>query len=228
MHRWGMVIDLAKCTGCQACVVACQAENNVPPSNPEQAELGRSIHWMEILTFTEHEYPDVKIRFMPRPCMHCDNPPCTKVCPVKATYYSTEEGIVGQTDLRCIGCRYCTTACPYTLKSFNWYKPHWPEEMKNYLNPDVDVRPRGVVEKCTFCGHRLVKVRENAKLEGREFNPDEYIPACVQACPSGVLYFGDLADPNSQVSQLSKSVRAFRLMEELGTKPKVIYLSEEV
>ncbi|HVP36133.1 MAG TPA: 4Fe-4S dicluster domain-containing protein [Terriglobales bacterium] len=228
MHRWGMVIDLAKCTGCQACVVACQAENNIPPSNPEQAKLGRSIHWMEILTFTEHEYPNVKIRFMPRPCMHCDNPPCTKVCPVKATYYSKEEGIVGQTDLRCIGCRYCTTACPYTLKSFNWYKPHWPEEMKNYLNPDVDVRPRGVVEKCTFCGHRLVKIREKAMLEGREFNPDEYIPACVQACPSGVLYFGDLADPNSQVSQLSKSVRAFRLMEELGTKPKVIYLSEEV
>jgi Fe-S-cluster-containing dehydrogenase component len=228
MHRWGMVIDLAKCTGCQACVVACQAENNVPPSNPEQAELGRSIHWMEILTFTEHEYPNVKVRFMPRPCMHCDNPPCTKVCPVKATYYSKEEGIVGQTDLRCIGCRYCTTACPYTLKSFNWYKPHWPAEMKNYLNPDVDVRPRGVVEKCTFCGHRLIKVRENAKLEGKEFNPDEYIPACVQACPSRVLYFGDLADPNSQVSQLSKSMRAFRLMEELGTKPKVIYLSEEV
>jgi molybdopterin-containing oxidoreductase family iron-sulfur binding subunit len=228
MHRWGMVIDLAKCTGCQACVVACQAENNVPPSNPEQAELGRSIHWMEILTFTEHEYPNVKVRFMPRPCMHCDNPPCTKVCPVKATYYSKEEGIVGQTDLRCIGCRYCTTACPYTLKSFNWYKPHWPAEMKNYLNPDVDVRPRGVVEKCTFCGHRLVKVREKAKLEGREFNPDEYIPACVQACPSGVLYFGDLADPKSKVSELSKSIRAFRLMEELGTKPKVIYLSEEV
>jgi molybdopterin-containing oxidoreductase family iron-sulfur binding subunit len=100
--------------------------------------------------------------------------------------------------------------------------------MKNYLNPDVDVRPRGVVEKCTFCGHRLVKVRENAKLEGREFNPDEYIPACVQACPSGVLYFGDLADQNSKVSELSKSIRAFRLMEELGTKPKVIYLSEEV
>jgi molybdopterin-containing oxidoreductase family iron-sulfur binding subunit len=228
MHRWGMVIDLAKCTGCQACVVACQAENNVPPSNPEQAELGRSIHWMEILTFTEHEYPNVKVRFMPRPCMHCDNPPCTKVCPVKATYYSKEEGIVGQTDLRCIGCRYCTTACPYTLKSFNWYKPHWPAEMKNYLNPEVDVRPRGVVEKCTFCGHRLVKVREKAKLEGREFNPDEYIPACVQACPSGVLYFGDLADPKSKVSELSKSIRAFRLMEELGTKPKVIYLSEEV
>ncbi|OGC84150.1 MAG: hypothetical protein A2W07_03735 [candidate division Zixibacteria bacterium RBG_16_43_9] len=228
MHRWGMVIDLAKCTGCQACVVACQAENNVPPSNPEQAELGRSIHWMEILTFTEHEYPNVKIRFMPRPCMHCDNPPCTKVCPVKATYYSKEEGIVGQVDLRCIGCRYCTTACPYTLKSFNWYQPHWPAEMKNYLNPDVDIRPRGVVEKCTFCGHRLVKVREKAKLEGREFNPDEYIPACVQACPSGVLYFGDLADLNSKVSELSKSIRAFRLMEELGTKPKVIYLSEEV
>jgi Fe-S-cluster-containing dehydrogenase component len=228
MHRWGMVIDLAKCTGCQACVVACQAENNVPPSNPEQAELGRSIHWIEILTFIEHEYPNVKIRFMPRPCMHCDNPPCTKVCPVKATYYSKEEGIVGQTDLRCIGCRYCTTACPYTVKSFNWYKPRWPAEMKNYLNPDVDVRPRGVVEKCTFCDHRLVKVRENARLEGREFNPDEYIPACVQACPSKVLYFGDLADPKSQVSQLSKSIRAFRLMEELGTKPKVIYLSEEV
>lgn len=228
MHKWGMVIDLAKCTGCQACVVACLAENNVPPSNPEQAELGRSILWMEVLTVMEGEYPNVKIRFIPRPCMHCDNPPCTKVCPTKATYISKEEGIVGQIYPRCIGCRYCTTACPYTLKYFNWYKPEWTKEMRNSLNPDVSVRTKGVVEKCTFCSHRLIKVREKAKYEGREFNPEEYIPACVQACPSQALYFGDLKDPNSVVSELSKSLRAFRLMEELGTEPKVIYLAEEV
>lgn len=227
MPRWGMVIDLDRCTACQACVVACQAENNVPPPRREEAEKGRSIAWMELITFTEGEYPNVKMRMLPRPCMHCQNPPCVNVCPVQATYKS-EDGIIGQIYGRCIGCRYCTTACPYTVRYFNWFPPEWPEPMQKGRNPDVSVRPKGVVEKCTFCHHRLFQARDRAAFEGREMRPDEYIPACVEACPApGAMTFGDLDDPASKVSELSHSRRAFHLLEDLGTKPNVIYLQEK-
>jgi molybdopterin-containing oxidoreductase family iron-sulfur binding subunit len=220
-----MVIDLDKCTGCQACVVACKAENNIPFSTPEQAALGRTISWMEVMMMIEGEYPHVKMRFVPRPCMQCDNPPCTKVCPVYATY-KNEEGLVAQVYPRCIGCRYCTTACPYTVKYFNWYEPSWPAEMKQCLNPDVSTRPKGVVEKCTFCHHRLQKAKERATAEKRGLREGDYVPACVQTCPADAMYFGDLDDSNSTVAQLAKSSRAFRLLEDLGTEPKVIYLTE--
>ncbi len=227
MAKWGMVIDLDKCTACQACVVACQAENNVPISSPETAEVGRNIHWLEMIPFVDEEYPHVRMRLLPRPCMHCENPPCIKVCPVGATQISSE-GIVGQINARCIGCRYCTTACPYTVKYFNWFKPEWPKGMERYLNPDVTVRYNGVVEKCTFCHHRLQKARDQARYERRELGPDDYIPACVQTCPAEAMYFGDLDNPKSTVSILARSKRAFLLMEDLGTHPKVIYLSEGV
>jgi len=227
MAKWGMVIDLDKCTACQACVVACQAENNVPISNPETTEVGRSIHWLEMIPFVDEEYPHVRMRLLPRPCMHCENPPCIKVCPVGATQISSE-GIVGQINARCIGCRYCTTACPYTVKYFNWFKPEWPKGMEKYLNPDVTVRYNGVVEKCTFCHHRLQKARDQARYERRELGPGDYIPACVQTCPAEAMYFGDLDNPKSTVSILARSKRAFLLMEDLGTHPKVIYLSEGV
>jgi Fe-S-cluster-containing dehydrogenase component len=227
MAKWGMVIDLDKCTSCQACVVACQAENNIPNSNPEAAAAGRNMHWMEMIPFVEEEYPHTRMRLLPRPCMHCENPPCIKVCPVGATQKSSE-GIVGQISARCIGCRYCTAACPYTVKSFNWFKPEWPEGMERYLNPDVTVRYNGVVEKCTFCHHRLQKARDKARYEGRELGPNDYIPACVQTCPGEAMYFGDLDNPKSTVSILGRSKRAFHLLEDLGTHPKVIYLSEGV
>lgn len=226
MARWGMVIDLDRCTACQACVVACQAENNIPPSQADQAGMGRSIAWMQLTTEVEGEYPTVKMKMLPRPCMHCDNPPCIKVCPVRATYKS-EDGIVGQIYSRCIGCRYCTTACPYTLRYFNWYPPEWPAPMKDGLNPDVSVRPKGVVEKCTFCHHRLIRARDQAKFEGRSLRPGEYVPACVEACPAGAMTFGDLDDHDSEVSRLAESRRAHRLLEDLGTEPKVIYLQEK-
>lgn len=226
MARWGMVIDLDRCTACQACVVACQAENNLPPSQTSETQGGRSIVWMELITFVEGEYPRVNLRMLPRPCMHCDKPPCVKVCPVGATYKS-EEGIVGQIYGRCIGCRYCTTACPYTVRYFNWYPPAWPEPMKKGLNPDVSVRPKGVVEKCTFCHHRLMRARDQAAYEGRSLRPGEYVPACVEACPAAAMTFGDLNDPASEVSRLAGSLRAFRLLEDLGTEPKVIYLHEK-
>ncbi len=225
MHRWGMVIDLDKCSACQACVVACQAENNVPIIGPAESVKGRTIHWIELIPYFEGEFPHIRGRLLPRPCMHCDNPPCTKVCPVYATYRNPE-GLVAQINHRCIGCRYCTTACPYTVKYFNWYPPEWPKEMQSSLNRDVSIRTKGVVEKCTFCSHRLDRARIKVKIEGRDLLPGDYVPACVQACPSGAMYFGDLNDVNSVVSMLSRERRAFRLMEELGTEPKVIYLSE--
>ncbi|MFQ6082696.1 MAG: 4Fe-4S dicluster domain-containing protein [Candidatus Aminicenantia bacterium] len=225
MTRWAMVIDLDRCTGCQACVVACKAENNIPFVSPEEASRGRYYSWIEVVPIIEGEYPEIRARFLPRPCMQCHKPPCVKVCPVGATYLN-EEGLVAQVYERCIGCRYCTNNCPYTLKYFNWYGPSWPKEMENYLNPDVFKRPIGVVEKCTFCHHRLQKARDKARAEKRELKEGDYIPACVQSCPAGAMYFGDLDDPKSIVSLLAKSARAFRLLEELGTEPKVIYLTE--
>ncbi len=222
MPLWGMVIDLDRCTGCQACVMACKAENNVPAVGPKQASRERIISWMQVLTEEDKEHPDGKLRFLPRPCLHCDDPPCTKVCPVYATYRNPE-GIVAQIYARCIGCRFCMAACPYNAKYFNWhtYQKEGPGQ-----NPDVSVREKGVVEKCTFCHHRLQKARERALAENREIEPGEYVPACAEACPARAIVFGDLSDPNSEVAKLARSPRAFRLQEELGTKPKVIYLTE--
>src|SRR5574341_1081825 len=161
MTRWGMVIDLDRCTGCGACEVACKSENNVATVPPDQSDLGRTLAWMKVMTEVEGEFPDTSMRFVPRPCMHCDNPPCVRVCPVAATYIN-DEGIVGQVYPRCIGCRYCTNACPYTVRQFNWFSPAVPDTYREGTNPDVSVR----------------------------------------------------------------SKRAFRLMEDLGTEPKVYYLRE--
>lgn len=236
-----MVIDLDKCVACQGCSIACRFENNTPVASPEEAEKGRSILWNEVFpnpinpTEDTGEYPHVRTRFMTRPCMHCENPPCVKVCPVQATF-KDEEGLVRQNYNRCIGCRFCTVACPYGVRYFNWETPSWSPELARHFTPEKVVgrdslegpaiRPRGVVEKCTFCIHRLLKVRARADAEGRDFRADEYIPACVQTCTGTARFFGDLDDPESTVSILSNSPRAFRLLEEIGTHPKVTYLRE--
>ncbi len=225
MARWGMVIDLDKCTACQACVVACRQENNVPFAEEDQAEMGRAIFWMQVIPEIEGEYPKLKARFMPRPCFHCDNPPCVRVCPVGATY-KNPEGLVGQIYGRCIGCRYCTAACPYTARYFNWYAPQLPEEMADNFNPDVYVRTQGVVEKCSFCVQRIRKAKDRARIENRPIRDGEVVPACAETCPTDSIYFGDLDDPRSVVSILARSRRAFRVEEHLGTEPKVIYLRE--
>jgi molybdopterin-containing oxidoreductase family iron-sulfur binding subunit len=224
-YRWGMVIDLNKCTACGDCLSTCRKENNVTFVGPEEAEKSRPIFWMDMISFQEDEYPNPKIRLLPRPCMHCDNPPCTKVCPVRATFLN-EEGLVAQIYWRCIGCRFCMVACPYTVRSFNWYKPRWPGNYRDVTNPDVSLRMRGVVEKCSFCAHRLIKARELADSEERELQEGDYVPACVENCPAEAIYFGNLLDEKSKVYKLSRSSRAFRLLEDLGTEPKMYYLAE--
>ncbi len=223
MARWGMIIDLDRCTGCGACVAACKVENNVQIVSPADGERGRRMHWLRLLVETRGEYPNAEFRVAPNLCMMCDNPPCTKVCPVHATYRA-EDGLVGQIYPRCIGCRYCMAACPYTVKVFNWGQPEWPEGVLPTLNPDVSLRPRGVVEKCTFCHHRLQQARERARAEERPLRESDYQPACVHSCPADAMTFGDLDDPLSPVARLSRSARASRALEPLGTEPKVFYL----
>ena len=226
MARWGMAIDLDRCTACQACVVACQVENNAPPADAHAAASGRAIAWLRLVPFQEGAHGTRPgLRLIPLPCMHCEHPPCTRVCPVRATQID-DEGLVAQVYSRCIGCRYCTTACPYTVRQFNWHRPEWPEPMEQALSPDVSVRPRGVVEKCSFCHHRLQLAKDRVRMEGRPLREGDYVPACVEACPAEAMVFGDLDDPRSAVARLAESPRAFRLLEELGTHPKVIYLSK--
>lgn len=221
MPRWGLVIDLDRCTGCQACVAACKHENNLSFSTPQVADEGRLMTWVQLVPVEAVGGTTT----LPLMCQHCDRPPCTDVCPTSATYLNPE-GFVAQIYPRCIGCRYCTNACPYSVKVFNWTTAEWPDSMVAMRNPDVSVRPKGVVEKCTFCHHRLMLARERARAAGRELAPDDYVPACVQTCPGEAMVFGDLDDPHSEAAALAASVRAFRWMEELGTRPKVIYLRE--
>lgn len=223
MPRWAIAIDLDKCSGCEACAVACAAENNLPPGDPQDAALGRLMRWLQMLPEFEGEYPHVTGSVTPMMCPQCQNPPCAYVCPVSATY-TNPEGIVAQIYWRCVGCRYCVNACPYTLKWFNWKQPQWPGSLAEGTNPDVELRDKGVTEKCTFCHQRLQRARETARAEDRGLNPEDYVPACVEACPARGMIFGDLDDPDSEVSRLARNPRAFRYLEELGTNPKIVYL----
>ena len=220
-----MVIDLDRCTGCEACVVACRVENNIPTVGPEEAAKGRSINWIRVERYFEGEFPDVKVKFMPVLCQHCEEAPCEPVCPVYATY-RTDEGLNAQVYNRCVGTRYCANNCPYTVRFFNFFDPVWDAPLEKALNPEVSVRTRGVMEKCTFCIQRIHKGEDKAKDEGRPVRDGDVTPACVQTCQTKAMYFGNIADPESEVSRLSKSNRATRLLEDLGTKPRVIYLNK--
>jgi Fe-S-cluster-containing dehydrogenase component len=223
--QWAMVIDLDRCTGCEACVIACRTENNIPVVGEDQAARGRSINWIRIERYFEGEYPDVRARFMPVLCQHCEEAPCEPVCPVYATYH-TEEGLNAQVYNRCVGTRYCANNCPYTVRFFNFYDAEWHAPLDKAWNPEVSVRTRGVMEKCTFCIQRIRKGEDKARDENREVRDGDVIPACVQSCTTKAMTFGNIADPSSEVSHLSKSGRATRLFEDLGTKPRVIYLNK--
>ena len=224
-HRWGMAIDLDRCTGCEACVAACHAENNIPLSNPAEAARDRVVHWIRVDRYYEGEFPDIKVKYMPVLCQHCDNAPCEPVCPVHATYENAE-GLNVQVYNRCVGTFYCANNCPYSVRSFNWFPPEWPEPLQMQHNPDVSLRMGGVMEKCTFCVQKIKRAKDDAHVAGREVLDGEVQPACVQSCPAEAMVFGDLNDPDSKVSRLADNSRAKRLLEELGTKPKVFYLQK--
>jgi Fe-S-cluster-containing dehydrogenase component len=224
-HRWGMAIDLDRCTGCQACVSACHAENNLPVSDPDSAAKGRAVHWIRVDRYYEGEFPNIRVKHMPVLCQQCDEAPCEPVCPVYATYQN-DEGLNVQVYNRCVGTRYCANNCPYSVRFFNWFDPSWPEPLQLQHNPDVSIRMAGVMEKCTFCIQRIHRAERDAKEQKRALQDGEVQPACAQSCPAEAMTFGDLNDPESKVSRLAASGRATRLLEELGTKPKVFYLQK--
>ncbi|MBI4821443.1 MAG: 4Fe-4S dicluster domain-containing protein [Deltaproteobacteria bacterium] len=220
-----MAIDLDRCSACGACAVACRQENNVPSYGADATYQGAAPEWMSLIW---QERDGAMPELLPMPCMHCADPPCVKVCPVGATY-KDPDGITMQIWDRCIGCRYCMVACPYSRRSFNWAHPEWDETEVQLLNPDVATRPGGVVEKCTFCNHRIKRLRQERALEGREIDDDDAhrLTACAAACPALAITFGDLSDPGSRVAKLAGSSRAIRLLETLGTQPSVYYLKRD-
>ncbi len=227
--QWGMVIDLARCTGCSACVTACYAENNIPWVGEEDILRGREMSWMRIERYFEggEDGEPIKARVIPMLCQQCDAAPCEPVCPVYAAYH-TADGLNGQVYNRCVGTRYCANNCPYKVRYYNWYayaKRAFVEPLNLQLNPDVTVRARGVMEKCTFCIQRIRGAQNVARLEDRQIADGEIIPACAQACGSGAITFGNLNDPGSKVVQAARNPRGYRVLEELNTRPAVTYLA---
>ncbi|MEK6726558.1 MAG: 4Fe-4S dicluster domain-containing protein [Deltaproteobacteria bacterium] len=222
-HKWTMVIDLDKCNGCGACVLACYAENNLPVVGKDECAMSRAFSWLRIERYIDGEYPDVKVKFIPVMCQHCSKAPCETGCPVYATYHN-QDGLNVQVYNRCVGTFTCATYCPYDVRRFNWRSYKFEQPLDHQLNPDVTVREMGVMEKCTFCIQRIRAAKDKAKDEGRTVQDGEVLPACVQSCPTGAMIFGDLLDPNSKAAKLAKSPRRYRLLEELNADPSVIYL----
>jgi len=244
-HQWAMAIDLDICIGCNACSTACYAENNLAVVGKHRFSKGQAMHWLRVERYwdeNELEHPEQGASFLPMMCQQCNAATCEPVCPVAATYH-TPDGLNAQVYNRCIGSRYCSNNCPYRNRYFNfysYYEDSWPEPLHMQLNPDLTVRDKGVMEKCTFCVQRIRAAKDKAKMENREVVDGEFTTACAQACPTNAIVFGDTKDENSQVSKLWKKhqvkrrlvhqhkenpeIRGYRIFEELNIDPSVMYL----
>jgi len=252
-HMWGMALDLNKCIGCNACSVACYAENNLAVVGHDRFAKNQVMHWLRIERYWDEpdldkvsdstsQYQEHGASFLPMMCQQCNAATCEPVCPVAATYH-TPDGLNAQVYNRCIGSRYCSNNCPYRLRYFNWfsfYESSWPAPLHLQLNPDLTVRDKGVMEKCTFCVQRIRVAKDKAKMEDRKVVDGEFQTSCQQSCPTTAIVFGDMLDPDSKVSTLwrthqvelgktkqakqNRELRGYRVFEALNTEPKVMYM----
>jgi molybdopterin-containing oxidoreductase family iron-sulfur binding subunit len=233
-HHWGMSIDLNACTGCSACIIGCQAENNVPVVGKQEVMKSRIMQWIRMDRYYSDDAANPSVYFQPVMCQHCDNAPCENVCPVSATNHSSE-GLNQMAYNRCIGTKYCINNCPYKVRRFNWFR-YATNDAFDYnmnsdmgrmvLNPDVTVRERGVVEKCTFCVQRIQEKKLLAKLENRPLADNEIQTACMQVCPAGAIIFGDMNNKQAKLTDLITDQRNYNLIEEIHTLPSVGYLTK--